>query len=460
MNPEKRKARERAFLYFSKKESQMANPTTSPVDDAGIKWGPVRLLPGVRSRHMIVYLLGAVFTMMFSTFVPQAQPFILTEILKIPAEQQGQLSGYLGLAQTIISLIIPSIWGTLSDKTGRRVVYAIGFLLAASGIFLYPLAGTLIALFAFRMLFSAGSNAANTMSNTLLGDYVERGDRGKAYGFVAMSGGIGALITVFLLLRLPALFQNAGFSAVTAGRYAFWVVAAVGLGAMALVYSGLMGKTQRQAEEKRSALEIASEALRAARDPGISLAYGANFAASGAVSVLGTFFSLWLVTYGTTQAGLTSAQALARAGMIIGISQIMGLVASPIFGVLSDKLGRVRAVVLAAGLTAAVFTATLIISNPLSGLIFVLGIFLGFVQISGVITAGALVAKQAPEDVRGAVMGFYGFCGALGIMFAFLVGGFLFDQWMYQGPFILVAALCLVVVVWGLIVNQKLDIKG
>jgi len=438
----------------------MADPSPASVEPAGIKWGPLRLLPGVRSRHMIVYLLGAVFTMMFSTFVPQAQPFILTEVLKIPAEQQGQLSGYLGLAQTIVSLIIPSIWGTLSDKTGRRVVYAIGFLLAASGIFLYPLAGTLIALFAFRMLFSAGSNAANTMSNTLLGDYVDKGDRGKAYGFVAMSGGIGALVTVFLLLRLPALFQNAGLPAVTAGRYAFWVVAAIGLGAMALVYSGLMGKSKRQAEEKRSALEIAREALRAPKDPGILLAYAANFAASGAVSALGTFFSLWLVTYGTTQAGLSAAQALAKAGMIIGISQVMGLVASPIFGVLSDKLGRIRAVVLAAGLTAVVFAATLLISNPLSGLMIVLGLFLGFVQISGVITAGALVAKQAPEAVRGAVMGFYGFCGALGIMLTFLLGGFLFDRWMYQGPFILVAGLCAVVAVWGLVVNKKLNLKG
>ncbi len=63
----------------------------------------------------------------FSTFVPQAQPFILTEILRIPAEQQGQLSGYLGLAQTIISLIMPGIAGTISDKTGRRLVYAAGF---------------------------------------------------------------------------------------------------------------------------------------------------------------------------------------------------------------------------------------------------------------------------------------------------------------------------------------------
>ena len=54
------------------------------IEENGIKWGPIRLLAGVKSRNMTVYLLGAIFTMLFSTFVPQAQPFILTEILRIP----------------------------------------------------------------------------------------------------------------------------------------------------------------------------------------------------------------------------------------------------------------------------------------------------------------------------------------------------------------------------------------
>jgi MFS family permease len=176
--------------------------------------------------------------------------------------------------------------------------------------------------------------------------------------------------------------------------------------------------------------------------------------------VVGTFFTLWVVTYGTVQAGLTSAEALAKAGMIMGISQMMGLIASPIFGILSDKIGRIRAVVLATGLTAIIFTATLLIGNPLSGVMIVLGLFIGFVQISGVITGGALIAQQSPESVRGSVMGFYGFCGSLGIMLAFLLGGWLFDHWSYQGPFILVAALSSGVAVWGLIVDRKIKQKG
>jgi MFS family permease len=355
-----------------------------------------------------------------------------------------------------VGLIMPSIWGTLSDKTGRRLVYALGLLLSAAGIILYPLAGTIFALYLFRMLFQTGSNASHTMSNALLADYVDNKDRGKAIGITAMCGGIGALLTVFVFLRLPDMFAKNGASLQDAGRYTFWIVAGLGILAAIMLSFGLQGKTQRQAEEKRTALQIARDALQAARqDAGISLAYGVNFVASGAVTVVGTFFTLWIVTYGTTQAGLTTAQALARAGMIMGISQIMGLIAAPLFGILADRISRVLAVVIATGLTAVVFAATIFITNPLSGTMIVLGLFIGFVQISGVLTGGALIAQQAPANMRGSVMGFYGFCGALGTMLASVLGGFLFDRWIGQAPFVMAAVLCVVIVIWGLIVNSK-----
>jgi MFS family permease len=420
------------------------------------KWGPIRLQPGVGSRNMTVYVLGYVFVMLFSTFMPQAQPFILTEMLHIPEGQQGVLSGYLGLAATLVGLVMPGIWGTISDKTGRRLVYALGLLISALGIILYPLAGTIVILYLYRMLFQAGSNASHTMSNALLADYIDNKDRGKAIGITAMCGGIGALTTVFVFLRLPDLFARNGASLQDAGRYTFWIVAGMGILAACLVAFCLLGKAQHPAQEKRTALQIAADALRAARqDAGISLAYGVNFVASGAVTVVGTYFTLWVVTYGTTQAGLTSVQALSRAGMIMGISQMMGLVAAPLFGILADRISRVLAVVIATGLTAVVFSATIFITNPLSGMMIILGLFIGFVQISGVLTGGALIAQQAPANVRGSVMGFYGFCGALGTMLASVLGGFLFDRWFGQAPFLMAAVLCLVIVVWGLVVYSR-----
>lgn len=426
------------------------------------KWGPVQLNSGVSPGNMFVYVFGFLFTMLFSTFVPQAQPYILTEILKIPASEQGVLSGYLGMAATIVGMIMPSIWGTLSDKTGRKLVYAVGFLLSALGMFLYPLAGSIIFLYLFRMIFAAGSNASNIMSNALLADYVDNKHRGMAFGMTSMAGGIGALLTVFVFLRLPSILTNNGISLELAGRYTYWIVAGIALVAMVLVFTGLMGKSKSQQEEKRTILQIAREALLAAKkDSGISLAYGINFVATGAVTVVGTFFTLWIVTYGTTQAGLTSAEALARGGMIMGISQMMGLVGSPVFGILADRISRVLAVTIAMALTAIIYLATLLITNPLSNNMIFLGLFIGFVQISGVITGGALIAQQAPTNVRGSVMGFYGFCGALGTMLAAVMGGFLFDHWIGQGPFVLSSALAFILAVWGVLVfvrNRKRSI--
>lgn len=423
---------------------------------SALKWGPIQLMPGVGLGNMTVYVLGFVFTMLFSTFVPQAQPFILTEILKVPQSSQGEISGYLGFAATLMGILLSGVWGTLSDKTGRRTVYALGLLLGAVGIAIFPLASTVVMLYLARMVFAAGSNAANTMSNTLLADYIDNKDRGKAMGFTAMSGGIGALLTVFFFLRLPAMLENSGLTTENAGRYTYWIVAGLGLVATLIIWRGLLGKSQAQAEEKRSFLKIVQDALQAARkDAGISLAYGVNFVASGAVTVVGTFFSLWIVTYGTTTGGLTSAEALSRAGMILGISQMMGLVASPMFGVLADRIPRTLAVSIATGAIALIYALTLLISDPLSGMMIVLGLFIGFVQTSGLITGGALIAQQSPEAVRGSVMGFYGFCGALGTMTTALVGGLLFDLWLPQAPFVFVGGLCALVTVWGLIVTRR-----
>jgi MFS family permease len=424
--------------------------------DTARKWGPIQLLPGVGLGNMSVYVLGFVFTMLFSTFVPQAQPFILTEVLHIPATDQGEISGYLGFAATLMGVLLSSVWGTLSDKSGRRLVYALGLLLGAVGIFIFPLASTVVMLFIARMVFASGSNAANTMSNALLADYIDNKDRGKAFGITASAGGIGALLTVFFFLRLPALLENSGVSTQNAGRYTYWIVAAIGLLATIIIWTGLLGKSQIQVEEKRTFIQILQDALQAAKqNTGISLAYGVNFVATGAITVVGTFFTLWIVTYGTTEGGLSSADALARAGMIMGISQMMGLISSPLFGILADKIKRTLAVSIAVGLIAVIYAVTLLIVNPLSGMMIVLGMFIGFVQTSGVVTGGALIAEKSPEEVRGSVMGFYGFCGALGTMVTALAGGWLFDGWQPQGPFVFIAILCSIVAIWGVAVSRK-----
>ena len=57
------------------------------------KFGPVRLVQGVTARNMFIYYFATVASMLLFTFLPQFQPFILTETLKFPKASKGCSAG-------------------------------------------------------------------------------------------------------------------------------------------------------------------------------------------------------------------------------------------------------------------------------------------------------------------------------------------------------------------------------
>jgi MFS family permease len=162
-----------------------------------------------------------------------------------------------------------------------------------------------------------------------------------------------------------------------------------------------------------------------------------------------------VTTYGTTEAGLSTAEALAIGGIVIGISQGVVLLAAPLFGVLADRINRVTSVLLALAVSAVGYGSTILVENPLEGMIYVSAMLIGLGEISGLIASGVLIAQQAPRDIRGSVIGVFSFFGAVGVMTATGVGGQLFDRWRPQGPFVLFAALALVVFIWGLTIRKR-----
>ena len=79
------------------------------------------------------------------------------------------------------------------------------------------------------------------------------------------------------------------------------------------------------------------EGIAEAKRPLIGLAYAASFVARGNLAVVGTFYTLWASIYGTTVLGLTSAEALAKAGGVLAISYMASLLTAPVFGIMSDN---------------------------------------------------------------------------------------------------------------------------
>ncbi len=416
----------------------------------------VGLLPGVTYTNMTAFYIACLAGITLSTFLPQMLPFLLTEFLQIPENQQGVVSGNIAFYGEIAIIIAVGIWGTASDKMGRRPVMAIAFAIMALAVLLFPRAGSVNELLIYRVIFGIGVAAFSCMTITIMADYARDESRGKATGFLGMANAIGAMITVFFLLRLPAIFQSGGMSARDAGILTYQIVAGFGVLIAIWMWFGLQkrGASQRP-ETSEGFWEVTRNGLKAARDPGIALAYGSAFVSRGNLAIVGTFFTLWLANYGTSVAGLSRADALAKAGLFVGIAQGVTLIGAPLFGVLSDRLHRVDALIASLAVSAIGYGGTFFVDDPFSGTMVFCAIFIGLGEVGVIITSGVLIAQQTPVKIRGSVIGFYNLSGALGILVAAKLGGWLFDNWREPGPFVLFGVLAALVIVWSLIVRNR-----
>jgi MFS family permease len=418
----------------------------------------ITLTRGVSRFNMGTFYWACLTGILLSTFAPQLQPYLLTEFLGVPESEQGAMSGNLSFWGEVTIIVMVGVWGPLSDRIGRRPVMAVGYLVMAVGVFMYPRAETYEGLLVARVLFAFGVAAYSVMIVSLIADYVTDESRGKATGFLGFFNGLGALITVLVLLRLPSIFQNAGQTPIEAGYSTYHIIAGLTLVTAVLMWIGLGKQTGQQDSDQASGfLSLAREGVMAAKDPGIALAYGASFVARGNLAIVGTFFTLWLANYGTIELGLSRAEALAKAGGIIAITQSMALISAPFFGILTDRINRVSALNLTLLLAFFGYGGTYFVENPFGLGMIACGILIGMSEVGCIITSSVLIAQQTPARIRGSVIGFFNLTGAIGIMVASKFGGMLFDSWREAAPFIMFGGFAFIVLIWGLLVRRRVE---
>ena len=83
---------------------------------------------------------------------------------------------------------------------------------------------------------------------------------------------------------------------------------------------------------------------------------------------------------------------------------------------------------------------------------------MGVAEISAFVSSQALCGQQANPRNRGAIFGFFGVAGAVGILIGTKGGGVLFDKVGPSSPFVVFGALNLVVFLWGLSVHKKVKV--
>jgi len=113
------------------------------------------------------------------------------------------------------------------------------------------------------------------------------------------------------------------------------------------------------------------------------------------------------------------------------------MVGAILMGIIADRIRRSTAVMIAAGLASCVYLSVGLVDDPTAPWVFGLLAIMGVAEISAFVSSQALVGQQAPEARRGAVIGFFGVAGAVGILVGTAGGGWLFAKFSPSTPFVL-----------------------
>jgi MFS family permease len=416
----------------------------------GTRIGPIEFAPGISRLNAWTYLYQSFVTVALFSFLSFAQPYVLSEVLRIPADQAGRITGALVTMQEIVGLLLVGYAGALSDRVGRRPLFALGFVLMAAGYALFPFAGGTVELFAYRFVYALGIAVSGVLFAVIAADYPAESSRGKLAGAGGLLNGLGVALAAVAFSQLPALSTAAGYSSAEAARLLLLGVAALSLATAVILHFGLKGGTPGRRRSKVTLLTTMRVGIREGLgNRRLLLCYAGGFISRADLTLVATFISLWLQQAGRND-GLSAEEAIAKAGMVFGIIQGTSLLWAPVAGLLLDRVHRLACLVAALGVAGIGYTFLGLQEHPFGPAGLAGAMLVGIGQMSVILSATALMGQETPIDSRGAVIGLAGFCGAVGILTTSVAGGFLYDHWRISGPVLFVGGANLVVFAYGL----------
>ena len=408
------------------------------------KLGPIQWAGGITRGNGFALIMAAFVLGIVSPYINFAQPYILTEHLGIPKNEQGVVSGDLAFWSEVIMISVAGLMGAWSDKAGRRFVFAFGLTLLAVSYVLYPLATNYNELLAYRLVFAVAIAAVGAMFTATQAEYPAEFSRGKLVGLMGIISILGVMFVVAALAPLPARFVAGGATNIEAGRYAYWAAAIIALLGAVIVWVGL-ARQKPGTTAHESLLTRTKEGISAARhNPRIALAYFAGFIGRTDLVVVVIFLSLWVTQAGVEQ-GMTTEDALVQVGIMFGILQLAALLFAPVIGYIIDKINRVTAVALATAIAGTGYMWMGLLDEPMGPQAYPAVIILGMGQVSAIVAATALVGQESTDETTGSISGAFNMFGAVGVLIATKFGGWLFDAWMPGGPFVLAGVMNVII---------------
>jgi MFS family permease len=318
--------------------------------------------------------------------------------------------GVIVAASTVTGIFFKLPSGALSDVLGRKQMMVLGGLFFAVPPFLYPFVQEPWSLLTLRFAHGFATAIFSPVAAAYVGSLGETG-RGARFGWFASANDIGA--TAGPLVGGFVLYFTTSFS------LTFLLVGV--LGAFALLGVIALPDRDRPASEAKTyggrAAEFRKGLAEVFRTPPIFIAGGIE-----AVMYIGYGAFLGFLPIYARNVGLNYAEI----AVVLGAQLIFAMVAKPISGTISDRIGRVPVIVIGLLLCAAALPLmfrseslwAFILAAPLLGL--------GVGAVTPV--TNALTADVASARGLGAAMGVFGTILDIGeaagpMMAGFLVGG-------------------------------------
>jgi MFS family permease len=353
--------------------------------------------------------------------------FSLPVFLRPIAQDTGWSTTGISTAMTLafVALALGSIaWGYLSDRVGPRIVVLAGSLVLAAGLALASLATSLLA---FQMLFGVvvGLSAAAI--------------------FAPMMACVTGWFDTRRSLAVSLVSAGMGMAPLTMSPLAAWLVQThdwrTSLQIIAVLAAAIMLPVALLVRRPPALAQAASAgAADATHEPALSVGQAMR-SAPFLVLVLTSFLSCATHSgpiFHTVSYAVTCGIPLMAAVSIYSMEGLAGMGGRLVFGLLGDRFGAARVLVLAL-LAQAIVVLGYVYARELGSFYTVAALF-GFTY-AGVMPLFAVIARENfPLRMMGTVIGGTTMASSLGMALGPVLGGLIYDSfssyaWLFVGAF-------------------------
>jgi len=420
----------------------------------------IRLNPNISVTNFWCCMFHSFFMILGGAFTNSLQPLILLDknYYNISQDESGKIMSLILIVMLVVKLIVSIPYGHCTDKFGRKIMIqyaAINYLLSC---LIVPLQTTV-----FPGLILAKILLANSMSAfhsvPLIADYIADESKGKAAGILATIAGISSILANVILQQLYKSGIPLGTCYLGAGIFTFLAVIfnSFGLKGGRYYISHKIHKPDTTDTSFTSLKNNFKEALSIFKSNGwLLIALVLQITGGSDFFIFFSFMALYVKSLflNQTETGIpikaedqnfnrtTDQVSNVKVSDLNILVKLTAFVCNIIYAYLLDKKKTIIPVIYVALIGSALSFVLLSASKHPDDLSLEIAVSLFGATVPGLfLITNYLNIKNFPIEKRGIMISFSGFVGSIAHFIMASLGGFLYDNWRKDGPFLICALL-------------------